>query len=115
MNDIETNGETFSENEEVPLTKSKGGRPKKEVLPKQKKPRTEKQIEAMKKAFETRKANIEQKKLEKKIEASKLLLSLDKPKEEKPKTDKKVVIKEESEEEESEDEQPQVVIIKNKN
>ena len=74
MNDIETNEVTFSENEEVPLTKSKGGRPKKEVLPKEKKPRTEKQIEAMKKAFETRKANIEQKKLEKKIEASKLLL-----------------------------------------
>ena len=90
MNETETNEETFSENEEVPLTKSKGGRPKKEVAPKEKKPRTEKQVEAMKKAFATRQANIDQKKLEKKIEASKLLLSLDKPLEKvKPKYDKK--------------------------
>lgn len=128
MNETETNEETFSENEEIPLTKTtfkktggkggvigelsvplnKGGRPKKEVAPKEKKPRTEKQIEAMKKAFSKRQENIELKKFEKKIEASKLLLSLDKP----TLKGKKEVIEEEEESEESSDDEPQVVIIK---
>jgi len=61
--------------EDVPLKKQKKkvGRPRKEVLPKEKKPQSEKQKEVFKKALEARRANVEQRKLQKKIEASKLL------------------------------------------
>jgi len=111
MNDIENTEETFSENEEVPLTKNKGGRPKKIPVPKEKKPRTEKQVEAQKKAFATRQANVEKRKLEKKIEASKLLLSLENNvmdnMKEQPQTGD-IGDDEANSEEEEEDEEPQI-------
>jgi hypothetical protein len=111
MNDIENTEETFSENDEIPLTKNKGGRPKKIQLPKEKKPRTDKQIEAQKKAFATRQANVEKRKLEKKIEASKLLLSLENNvmdnMKEQPQTGD-IGDDEANSEEEEEDEEPQI-------
>jgi hypothetical protein len=64
----------LSDSENVPLTKSKGGRPKNPPKVKEKKPRTEKQIEAFNKAQQKIKEIREKKKEEKKIEASKLLL-----------------------------------------
>lgn len=68
---------SITDDENTPLTKpkSKAGRPKNPPKIKEKKPRTEKQILAFAKAQETIKANREKKKEEKKIEASKLLLS----------------------------------------
>ena len=50
--------------ENVPLTKEK----------KKRTPKTEKQMEQFKKVIEKKKENVEKKKLEKKIEASKILL-----------------------------------------
>ena len=121
------------EESDVPLTRSKGSKPeqvitKPEPVPppvesqqqvkpaKEKKPRapkTQAQLEAFQKAMEKRKINIELKKQEKKVEASKILLENEKLKEtskpavkriRKPKT---VVVEESS----SEDE-PNVVYIK---
>jgi len=68
---------SITDDESTPLTKpkSKAGRPKNPPKIKEKKPRTEKQMLAFAKAQETIKANKEKKKEEKKIEASKLLLS----------------------------------------
>jgi hypothetical protein len=78
-NNIITETPELQDADDVPLTKqkNKGGRPKKIVVPKEKKPKTEKQMENLKKAQETRRVNIEQRKLQKKIEASQFLLSLE--------------------------------------
>jgi len=104
----EKDDESFSQGSEseneVPLVKEKAS--KKEKINK-KKIRSEKQQESFKKAFETRMNNIEKRKLEKKVEASKVLLENEfkfKEKEEVPKIKKvikKVIEPESSSEEET--------------
>jgi hypothetical protein len=105
MTDTENTVESINlgNDEDVPLTKQKGkvGRPKKIVVPKEKKPQSEKQKEVFKKALEARRANVEQRKLQKKIEASKLLLSLEQKEDKKPAP---TPVEESSEEEEEEQE-----------
>jgi hypothetical protein len=116
------------EDTNVPLTRSKGDKtiqqkpePVPETIPvvpptkpvKEKKPRAPKtpaQLEAFQKAMQKRKANIEIKKQEKKVEASKILLENDiKPKEVVKKSRKpRTVVIEESES----DDEPNVVYIK---
>lgn len=94
--------EDFSE-ASVPLQKEK----------KEKKPRSQKQLDHFKNMAEKRRENIEKKKLEKKIEASKLLLEHDiKSTPTKPK--KEVAVKEETEEVESEPSSEEEIIIKKK-
>jgi hypothetical protein len=66
LDNQEIQDEDFSE-AQVPLQKEK----------KEKKPRSQKQLEHFAKMAEKRKENIEKKKLEKKIEASKLLMEHD--------------------------------------
>lgn len=118
------------DNDNVPLTKSKT---KKEELvqlvqeynehvsqkqEKEKKPRppkTEKQLESMKKALEVRRTNIEKRKYDKKLAASKFLIehearqdeSINKPQ---PKPKKQIIVHEEREE--SSDSEPEIVFIK---
>lgn len=81
-------------------------------------PKTPAQLEAFQKAMETRKRNIEQKKLEKKVEASKILLAHEekqkveqiietKPK---PRSRSKKIIKQIVEE--SSDDEPEIVYVK---
>lgn len=78
-------------------------------LEKTKKVRSEKQVEQFKQIVNKRKENIEKKKLEKKIEASKLLLQHD-VKISEPK--KKVIAKEESESDNNSE--PEIVIVSKK-
>jgi hypothetical protein len=80
---------------------------KPEKVKKPRPPKSEAQLEAFKKALETRKANIEKKKIDKKVEASKILLEHDKSKEVK-KVKQKVILESESESE------PEIVIVKRK-
>ena len=85
---------------------------KKISLEKPKKPRSEKQIEQFKKIAETRKSNVEQRKLEKKIEASKLLLEHDiKPVTKKEKKQPIVITKESESESDSE---PEIIVVSKK-
>ena len=110
----------------VPLTKSKN---KKEELTKivqeyvekpepEKKPRppkSEKQLESMKKALEVRRGNIEKRKYDKKVAASKFLVehearqdeAINKPQ---PKPKKQIIVHEERDE--SSDSEPEIVFIK---
>lgn len=78
-------------------------------LEKTKKVRSEKQVEQFKQIVNKRKENIEKKKLEKKIEASKLLLQHDVKISE---TKKKVITKEDSESENNSE--PEIVIVSKK-
>ena len=77
-------------------------------LEKPKKPRSEKQIEQFKKIAEKRKENVEKKKLEKKIEASKLLLEHDVKLNDKKKKEPIVL------QSDSSDSEPEIIVVSKK-
>ena len=113
MEEIKENDEniniSYDPNEDMPLLK-----PKRKM---RKLPRTEKQQEAFKKTMEKRAANVEKRKQLKKIEAAKLLLSVENaeqeiPKKDKVKTRKNIIIPiTESDESDDEDDSEEEEII----
>ena len=121
MDEIKENDEninvSYDPNDDMPLLK-----PKRKM---RKLPRTEKQQEAFKKTMEKRAANVEKRKQLKKIEAAKLLLSVENaeqeiPKKDKVKTRKKIMIpiteSDESDDEDDTDDEEEIYkpIIKSK-